>query len=353
MSDASHGGEPGDDPVGGATPAPSDRPVDPAPAAEADVADAVDTGGASATAADAPTRFGFIAVIGATNAGKSTLVNALVGTKVSIVSHKVQTTRTQIRGIAMVAASQLVFIDTPGIFAPRRRLDRAMVDAAWGSADDVDVVVLLIDAKRGLSDDVAEIVRRLGDARRPVVVVLNKIDKFTFTEREQLLALAGEVSKALTVERLFMISALDGDGVDDIKAYLADRVPLGPWHYPEDDVSDAPLRFLAAEITRERIYHWLHQELPYETTVETASWQDRKDGSVRIEQTIYVARESQRSIVLGKGGQMIKTLSTEAREELSAIVEKPVHLFLFVKVRQSWETDPERYREMGLDYPKD
>jgi GTP-binding protein Era len=304
--------------------------------------------------ADAPPpRCGFIAVIGATNAGKSTLVNALVGSKVTIVSHKVQTTRTQIRGIAMSGSSQLVFIDTPGIFAPRRRLDRAMVDAAWGSAADVDVVVLLIDARRGLSDDVREIVDRLGAERRPVVVILNKIDKFLFAERDQLLGLTAEVSKRLEIEKLFMVSAQEGDGVEDVKAYLAARVPLGPWHYPEDDVSDAPLRFLASEITRERIYHWLHQELPYETTVETTSWEDRKNGSVRIEQTIYVMREGQRSIVLGKGGQMIKTLSSEARAELSEIVEKPVHLFLFVKVRESWESDPERYREMGLQYPKE
>ncbi len=300
-----------------------------------------------------PQRCGFIAVIGATNAGKSTLVNALVGTKVTIVSHKVQTTRTQIRGIAMVGQSQLVLIDTPGIFAPRRRLDRAMVDAAWGSAQDVDRVLFLVDAKRGLSDDVDGIVDKLAQSRRPVIVVLNKVDALPFAEHERLLILASELSKRLTVERLFMVSALDGSGIADVSSYLAQTVPVGPWHYPEEDVSDAPLRFLASEITRERIYHWLHQELPYETTVETTSYTDRKDGSVRIEQTIFVMREGQRSIVLGKGGQMIKTLSMEAREELSAIVEKPVHLFLFVKVRESWETDPERYREMGLDYPKE
>jgi GTP-binding protein Era len=316
-----------------------------------------DAAGTGASGPDAPaapaTRCGFIAVLGATNAGKSTLVNALVGTKVSIVSHKVQTTRTRIRGIAMVGPSQLVFIDTPGIFAPRRRLDRAMVEAAWRSADDVDVVVLLIDARRGLSEDVNRIVDRLAADRRPVVVVLNKVDKYPLAEREKLLRLAAAVAERLPIERLFMVSALDGNGVDDVRAYLAARVPEGPWHYPEDEVSDAPLRFLAAEITRERIYHWLHQELPYETTVETTSWQERKDGSVRIEQTIFVMRESQRSIVLGKGGQTIKTLSSEARAELAEIVEKPVHLFLFVKVRESWETDPERYREMGLDYPKE
>ncbi len=298
------------------------------------------------------TRCGFVAVIGATNAGKSTLVNALVGTKVTIVSHKVQTTRTQIRGIAMVDQTQLVFIDTPGIFAPRRKLDRAMVDAAWGSADDVDAVLFLIDVKRGLSDDVNGVIDRLAAAGRPVIVILNKVDTINIIDRERLLIIAADVSKRLPIEKLFMVSATEGSGVADIKSYLAASVPAGPWHYPEDDVSDAPMRFLAAEIVRERVYHWLHQELPYEATVETTSYEDRRDGSVRIEQTIYVMREGQRAIVLGKGGQMIKTISTEAREELQTIVEKPVHLFLFVKVRESWEDDPERYRAMGLEYPK-
>ena len=304
-----------------------------------------------APAATAPpnTRCGFIAVIGATNAGKSTLVNALVGAKVTIVSHKVQTTRTQIRGIALEGASQLVFIDTPGIFRPRRRLDRAMVDAAWGSASDVDIVVLLIDALRGLNDDLERIIERLGE--RPVVVILNKVDKVE--DKENLLKLAAILAKKLVIERLFMISALSGSGIAVVKSYFAGRVPLGPWHYPEDEISDAPLRMLASEITRERIYHWLHQELPYETTVETTAWVEKADGSVRIEQTIFVMRDSQKSIVLGKGGEMIKRLSMEARKELTGICEKPVHLFLFVKVRESWESDPERYREMGLDYPKE
>ncbi len=302
--------------------------------------------------ADRPgSRCGFIAVIGATNAGKSTLVNALVGAKVTIVSHKVQTTRTQIRGIAIEGASQLVFIDTPGIFRPRRRLDRAMVDAAWGSASDVDVVALLIDAVRGLDDDVTRIVERLADEKRPLIVILNKVDKVE--DKEKLLKLASAVAEKIQISKLFMISAQSGSGVADLKAYLAKHVPFGPWHYPEDEISDAPLRMLAAEITRERIYHWLHQELPYETTVETTAWTERKDGSVRIEQTIYVMRDTQKMIVLGKGGDMIKKLSTEARKELSTIVEKPVHLFLFVKVRESWESDPERYREMGLDFPKE
>ncbi len=300
---------------------------------------------------DASKRCGFIAVIGPTNAGKSTLVNALVGAKVTIVSHKVQTTRTQIRGIAMEGQSQLVFIDTPGIFRPRRRLDRAMVDAAWGSASDVDIVALLIDAQRGMNDDLDKILDRLAAQDRPLVVILNKVDKVE--DKEELLKLAAILAKKIRIERLFMISALSGSGIAAVKAYFAGSVPLGPWHYPEDDISDAPLRMLASEITRERIYHWLHQELPYETTVETTAWDEKKDGSVRIEQTIFVMRDTQKAIVLGKSGEMIKKISTEARKELSGIVEKPVHLFLFVKVRESWESDPERYREMGLDYPKE
>ena len=304
-----------------------------------------------ATTPPPPTRCGFIAIIGATNAGKSTLVNALVGAKVTIVSRKVQTTRTQIRGIAIEGASQLVFIDTPGIFRPRRRLDRAMVDAAWGSAGDGDEVALLIDAGRGLTGDVDAIITRLAAEHRAVVVVLNKVD--AVEDKERLLKLATAISQRLPVARLFMVSALTGSGIPDLRTYFANKVPFGPWHYPEDEISDAPLRWLASEITRERIYHWLHQELPYETTVETTAWTDKPDGSVRIEQTIYCQRDSQKSIVLGKGGEMIKKLSTEARKELTQIVEKPVHLFLFVKVREAWESDPERYREMGLDYPKD
>ena len=278
-------------------------------------------------------------------------MNALVGAKITIVSRKVQTTRTQIRGIVIEGQSQLVFIDTPGIFRPRRRLDRAMVDAAWGSAGDVDSVALLIDALRGLTEDVEAIITRLASEHRPVVVVLNKVD--SVEDKERLLKLATAISERITVSRMFMVSALSGSGVADLRSYFAGIVPFGPWHYPEDEISDAPLRWLAAEITRERIYHWLHQELPYETTVETTAWVEKADGSVRIEQTIYVARDSQKSIVLGKDGSMIKKLSTESRKELTGIVEKPVHLFLFVKVREAWESDPERYREMGLDFPKE
>jgi GTP-binding protein Era len=295
-------------------------------------------------------RCGFIAVIGATNAGKSTLVNALVGAKVSIVSHKVQTTRVPVRGIAIEGDSQLVFIDTPGLFEPRRRLDRAMVDAAWGGARDADLVVLVVDAAKGVDEDVERILARLRGARPPLLAVLNKVDRVAAKER--LLALAAEIERRVPVQGIFMVSALTGDGIADLKRALAERMPPGPWHYPADDLSDAPLRLLAAEITREKIFNRLHDELPYAITVETASWEERKDGSVRIEQTIYVTRAGQKAIVLGKGGQTIKQISTEARQELCGILERPVHLFLFVKVREGWQDDPERYREMGLEPPK-
>jgi GTP-binding protein Era len=295
-------------------------------------------------------RCGFIAVIGAPNAGKSTLVNALVGAKVTIVSHKVQTTRMPVRGIALVGASQLVFIDTPGIFAPRRRLDRAMVDAATTAAADADLVVLLVDAQKGVNDDVARILRQLANVARPRVLVINKIDR---VKKEQLLALTADLNARLDFSATFMVSALTGSGVDDLKAHLAAHVPEGPWHFPADDLSDIPERQLAAEITREKLYERLHQELPYSATVETTAWQDRKDGSARIEQTIFVERESQRSIVLGEGGRTIKDISMRARKELAALLERPVHLFLHVKVQEDWGDDPERYRSMGLDFPKE
>ena len=295
-------------------------------------------------------RCGFIAVLGSPNAGKSTLVNALVGAKVSIVSHKVQTTRVPVRGIAMEGQSQLVFIDTPGIFEPKRRLDRAMVDAAWTGAKDGDVVIVLIDAAKGIDDDSGRLIERIKDARSLRIAVLNKVDRVE--EKEKLLALTGEMTKRAKFDRVFMISALDGTGVDDLKRYLASVVPFGPWHYSEDDVTDVPMRMLASEITRERIYHWLHEELPYSSTVETTSWKTLKDGSVRIEQTIFVERDSQKSIVLGKGGATIKKISMEARREIADIAEQDVHLFLFVKVRENWGSDPERYREMGLEFPK-
>jgi GTP-binding protein Era len=294
------------------------------------------------------TRCGFIAVIGAPNAGKSTLVNALVGAKVSIVSRKVQTTRMPVRGIATAGTSQLVFIDTPGIFAPRRRLDRAMVDAAWGGAGDADLVVLMVDAAKGVDEDVERILG-IADLRTPPVLVLNKVDR---VKKERLLELAASLNARAAFAATFMISALEGDGVADLKAHLARSAPPGPWHYPEDEISDAPLRVMAAEITREKIYERLHDELPYEATVETTSWLEQPK-SVRIEQTIYVERDGQKAIVLGSGGRTIKQISMESRQELSGILEKPVHLFLFVKVRENWADDPERYREMGLAFPKD
>ncbi len=296
-------------------------------------------------------RCGFIAVVGSPNAGKSTLVNAFAGAKVSIVSHKVQTTRVPVRGIAIENQSQLVFIDTPGIFQPKRRLDRAMVDAAWGRALDADVIVVLIDAAKGIDDDTDGILRKLKDVRALKVVALNKVD--WIEEKERLLALTAEVSKRATFDKLFMISALNGTGIQDMRTYLAGVMPEGPWHYPEDDITDMPIRQLAAEITRERIYNWLHEELPYAITVETTSWKTLKGGAVRIEQTIFVERDGQKSIVLGKGGATIKQISMEARKQIAEVADVPVHLFLFVKVRSNWGSDPERYREMGLDFPKD
>ncbi|MGE3067312.1 MAG: GTPase Era [Hyphomicrobiaceae bacterium] len=296
------------------------------------------------------TRFGFAAIVGAPNAGKSTLVNALVGAKVTIVSRKVQTTRAPIRGIAIAGMSQIVFVDTPGIFAPRRRLDRAMVDAAWTGAKDADEVVLVVDAHKGIDADVDRIVEGLRDRKPAPVLVLNKVDTM---RKDSLLALTQVLNERIGFARTFMISALTGSGVDDLKAHLAAAMPPGPWHYAEDEISDAPQRLLAAEIVREKIYDRLHDELPYAITVETTSWSDLKDGGARIEQTIFVERDSQRSIVLGKGGRTIKLISMTAREELAQLLERPIHLFLFVKVREGWEHDPERYREMGLDFPKE
>jgi GTP-binding protein Era len=297
----------------------------------------------------ADTKAGFIALIGAPNAGKSTLINQLVGTKVSIVTHKVQTTRTIVRGVAMHGAAQLVFIDTPGIFKPKRRLDRAMVDTAWGGARDADLIALLVDARKGLTEEVENILKRLSSQQAPKVLILNKTD---VAKREKLLQLAQKINEFVRFEETFMVSALTGDGTQTILDYFASKVPDGPWLFPEDQPSDLPLRILAAEITREKLFERLHEELPYISTVETEQWQARKDGSARIEQTIYVERDSQKSIVLGKRGQTIKAISQAAREELSEIIEAPVHLFLFVKVRENWADDPERYREMGLEFPK-
>jgi len=296
------------------------------------------------------TRCGFVALIGAPNVGKSTLVNALVGTKVAIVSHKAQTTRTLLRGIAIVDGSQLVFIDTPGIFAPKRRLDRAMVTTAWMGVEDADIAAVLIDAKRGLDEEAGAILERLAEIGRTKILLINKID---LVAKPALLAIAKTASERAAFAATFMISALTGDGVGDVKSWLAARVPEGPWHYAADQLTDAPLRQLAAEITREKLYLRLHQELPYQSTVETDVWNELKDGSTRIEQTIYVERESQRKIVLGKGGQTIKAIGADARREIADMIEAPVHLFLFVKVRERWGEDPERYREMGLRFPED
>jgi GTP-binding protein Era len=295
-------------------------------------------------------RCGFIALIGAPNVGKSTLINAIVGAKVAIVSHKVQTTRTLLRGIAVQADSQLVFIDTPGIFQPRRRLDRAMVAGAWTGAGDADIVSAMIDARRGLDAETLALMERLAGLERPKILIVNKVD---LVEKPTLLTLVKEASERVAFAATFMVSALTGDGVADLKQWLAGHVPAGPWHYPEDQITDAPLRQLAAEITREKLYLRLHQELPYQSTVETNSWKELKDGSVRIEQTIYVERMSQRKIVLGKGGQTIKAIGAEARREIAEIAEQPVHLFLFVKVREAWGDDPERYREIGLEFPRE
>ena len=295
-------------------------------------------------------RCGFVALIGAPNVGKSTLINALVGSKVSIVTPKVQTTRTLIRGITIEGGAQLIFVDTPGIFSPRRRLDRAMVGTAWGSAQDADIVALLIDARKGVGDDDEAALRGLADVRPATALVLNKID---LVAKPSLLALAEKLNAREKFAATFMISALSGNGVEDLKRWFAAQVPAGPWHYPADQISDAPVRQLAAEITREKLYLKLHQELPYQSAVATELWKELADGSVRIEQTIYVERESQRKIVLGKGGQTIKAIGAAARVDIAEAIEQPVHLFLFVKVREGWGDDPERYREMGLEFPRE
>ena len=296
------------------------------------------------------TRCGFIALIGAPNAGKSTLLNALVGSKVSIVSRKVQTTRALIRGIAIEGQAQLIFVDTPGIFSPRRRLDRAMITTAWTGAHEADLVGVLIDARNGIEDEAEDILRRLGDVKTPHVLVLNKVD---VVSKEKLLTLAKSANAAAKFEATFMVSALTGDGVSDLKTWLSRHVPQGPWLYPADQISEAPMRQLAAEITREKLFERLHQELPYHSTVETDVWKELRRGDIRIEQTIYVERESQRKIVLGKGGQTIKAIGEAARKDIAEIADAKVHLFLFVKVRENWADDPERYRAMGLEFPKE
>jgi len=302
-----------------------------------------------ASAPESDTRCGFVAVIGAPNSGKSTLTNALVGAKVSIVTHKAQTTRGPVRGIALIGTSQVILVDTPGIFQPKRRLDRAMAQAAWERAGDADLVALVIDAQYGLDQALQLLLTHLPEVKRPAIAILNKID---LVAKPELLHQAAELAALGRFNQVFMISALTGDGVADLKAYLASAVPPGPWLFPEDQLTDASLRQTAAEITREKLFLRLHEELPYTLTVETADWKELADGSIRIEQTIYVERESQRKIVLGAKGRTIKEIGSSARAEIGEIAGVPVHLFLFVKVRERWADDPERYREMGLEYPK-
>ncbi|MFO1174888.1 MAG: GTPase Era [Paracoccaceae bacterium] len=293
------------------------------------------------------TRAGFVALIGEPNAGKSTLLNRMVGAKVSIVTHKVQTTRARIRGIAMEGAAQIVFVDTPGLFRPRRRLDRAMVAAAWGGAADADITVLLVEAHRGLTDGVQSIIDALKDRTGRVALAINKIDR---VKAEALLALSQDLNAAFPFERTFMISAEKGYGCDDLKEWLAGELPEGPWLYPEDQIADLPLRMIAAEVTREKLTLRLHEELPYQLTVETERWEDRPDGSVRIDQVVYVAREGHKGIVLGNRGETIKAVGSQARADLMEFLERPVHLFLQVKVRPNWLEEKERFSEMGLDW---
>jgi GTP-binding protein Era len=295
------------------------------------------------------TRCGFIALVGAPNAGKSTLLNALVGTKVSIVTHKAQTTRAQIRGVVTEGDAQIVFIDTPGIFAPKRRLDRAMVEAAWTGAGDADFVALIIDAERGVTAEVEALLKGLRDVRHPRVLVIKKID---LIPHEKLLGLSADLNERLRFDATFMISALKGSGVKDFLAWATDHIPLGPWHFPEDQLTDLTLALTAAEVTREKLFLRIHDEIPYNATVETEKFTIQKDGSYRIDQVVYVTRDSHKKIVLGACGQTIKAIGAESRKELMEIFEVPVHLFLFVKVREDWADDPARYREMGLEFPK-
>lgn len=299
---------------------------------------------------DTPTRAGFVALIGEPNAGKSTLLNRMVGAKVSIVTHKVQTTRARIRGVCMEGQSQIVFVDTPGLFRPRRRLDRAMVAAAWGGAADADIIVLLVEAHRGLTDGVQAIIDNLKDkipSTATVALAVNKIDK---VKAETLLALTAKLNDAFAFAKTFLISAERGYGVDDLREWLAAEIPAGPWFYPEDQIADLPMRMIAAEMTREKLTLRLHEELPYQLTVETEKWEDRPDGSTRIDQVVYVARDGHKGIVLGAKGETIKAIGSQARAEIATFLDRPVHLFLTVKVRPNWLEEAERYSEMGLDF---
>ncbi len=300
------------------------------------------------------TRCGFVALIGAPNAGKSTLINALVGEKVSIVTRKAQTTRSTVRGVVTKGEAQIVFVDTPGLFAPKRRLDRAMVASAWGAAADADALALLIDARKEaasatLSEETAHILGTLKERGKPKVLALNKID---LMERSRLLDLAARLNAAHPFAETFMVSATTRDGLDKLTDHLAAMLPEGPWLYPEDQIAEAPIRSLAAEITREKLFDRLHDELPYQATVETDLWKDQPDGSARVEQTVFVTRDGHRKIVIGEGGRTIKAIGTAARKDIAEAHGAPVHLFLHVKVREHWQDDPERYRAMGLDFPK-
>ena len=300
-------------------------------------------------AKDMATKCGFVALVGAPNAGKSTLLNSLVGTKVSIVTHKAQTTRAQVRGVLTIEESQLVFIDTPGIFAPKRRLDRAMVQSAWTGAGDADMVALIIDAQKGLNSEFEALLDGLDNIRQPKVLVLNKIDK---VKHEELLGLSQKINEKVNFETTFMISALRGHGVADFVEWCREKAPLEEWHFPEEHLTDLTMALTAAEVTREKLFLRIHDEIPYQATVETESFKIQKDGSYRVEQVIYVTRDTHKMIVLGAKGQTIKTIGAEARKELIEMFETDVHLFLFVKVRANWADDPERYREMGLDWTK-
>jgi GTP-binding protein Era len=300
------------------------------------------------TGDEAHPRCGFVALIGAPNAGKSTLLNRLIGAKVSIVSPKVQTTRRRVLGVAMRGAAQVIFVDTPGIFAPKRRLDRAMVAAAWSGAGDADRIVLLVDATRKKIDaDTRAIIDGLKKDGRRAICAINKVDA---VRHESLLTLAAELDAAFPFERIFMISAETGDGVEDLMDEVVARLPEGPHHFPEDQLTDLPARLLAAEVTREHLFRQLHEEVPYALTVETEAWEEFKDGSAKVSQTIYVAKDSQKAIVIGKGGSRIRQVREAAQAELERMLERKLHLFLFVKVRENWQEDPERYREMGLDF---